>query len=142
MFTVSPIFWFTLHLCILEFFFVFFKWRPKREKDGLMLSACFCALLSLYFLYYRELQNIQKTCVKEQSEDESDLGGWQTQVNQCEEESYGSQKDRSFWSLYFSVKNYKNAMGQNLAEPFYKLPSQRCVFILFFQGFFVGFYFF
>ncbi|CAE1320778.1 PBRM1 [Acanthosepion pharaonis] len=73
----------------------------------------------------RELQNIQKTCVKEQSEDESDLGGWQSQVNQCEEESYGSQKDRSFWSLYFSVKNYKNAMGQNLAEPFYKLPSQR-----------------
>lgn len=73
----------------------------------------------------RELQSINKTCFKEQSEDESDLGGWQTPVTPCEDESYSIQKDRTFWSLYFAVKNYKNAMGQNLAEPFYKLPSQR-----------------
>ncbi|XP_036370689.1 protein polybromo-1 [Octopus sinensis] len=72
----------------------------------------------------RELQNIQKHCLKDQCETESDLSSWQGSTGSYDEDCF-DYDDRTLWSLYFTVKNYKNALGQNLAEPFYKLPSQR-----------------
>ena len=88
--------------------------RSKRSAGAQRLSAI-CAALTY-----------------EDEDDESDRTSCHDNLSQMDyEDESGAEgsvvesEDSVLWSLYNSIKNYKNSLGQALSEPFMRLPSKR-----------------
>ncbi len=63
----------------------------------------------------------------DENEASSQTGSQMDYEAESEGESTVTEDESPLWALYLAVKNYRTPAGDQLSEPFLKLPSKRSV---------------